>query len=85
MPDWGVSAMVDIPSLLRTKSLKKSTSFAVDSGIPQSDDAGPSTNAAPTADPPNKIAKTPMKTAGLGVPVRTVNNAIQRIPMNKVK
>jgi len=77
--------MVDIPSLVRTRSLRKSTSFAVDSGIPQSDDAGPSANTAPTANPPNASPKKPMAAAGLGIPVRTVDNAIKRIPMSKVK
>lgn len=31
MPEWGVSAMVDIPTLFRTKSLRKATDISVDS------------------------------------------------------
>jgi len=56
MPDWGVSAMVDIPTLVRTKSLRKATTVSVDSGL--GSDESP-TNPAPTADPPNVQKKPP--------------------------
>ncbi len=77
MPDFGASVMVDLPTLARTKSLKKATTLAVDSGIPQSDDSGPSTNAAPTADPPNAMPKKPIDPPVLKV--MRVDDSIKKI------
>ena len=38
-PDWGVSAMVDIPTLIRSKSLRKATDLSVSVESPDAPDS----------------------------------------------